>query len=239
MLVREIVARHLPEGGRLAVTADGSAAGDLWRVVGQEERTGEGPADLLLLDVGDGLGTADLVAAAEPAPVLVLLLTCPLDALPLGRLSDLGRSQGLAYADAVPVTGSRRYTAAVVAGRDAARNTAALRGYLAGTELDGDDPAVAARLRWEWGVGSLAARATEVTLQADLASVRSDLADREAELGDTRRQLEQAEKRLAALEQSTALRLGRDLVALRRSPFGGTRRLLSDVRNARRRRTAR
>lgn len=235
MLVREIVARHLPEGGRLAVTADGSAAGDLWRVVGQEERPGEGPADLLLLDVGDGLGTADLVAAAEPAPVLVLLLTCPLDALPLGRLSDLGRSQGLAYADAVPVTGSRRYTAAVVAGRD----PAALRGYLAGTELDGDDAAVAARLRWEWGVGSLAARATEVTLQADLASVRSDLADREAELGDTRRQLEQAEKRLAALEQSTALRLGRDLVALRRSPFGGTRRLLSDVRNARRRRTAR
>lgn len=235
MLVREIVARHLPEGGRLAVSADGSAAGDLWRVVGQEAPAGEGPADLLLLDVGDGLGTADLVASAEAAPVLVLLLTCPLDALPVGRLSDLGRSPGLAYADAVPVTGSRRYTAAVVAGRD----PAALRGYLAGAELDGDDPAVAARLRWEWGVGSLAARATEEALEGELGAVRSALADREAELGDARRRADDLEKRLAALEESTALQLGRDLVALRRSPLGGTRRLLSDVRNARRRRAAR
>jgi len=235
MLVREIVARHLPEGGRLAVSADGSAAGDLWRVVGQEEQAGEGPADVLLLDVGDALGATDLVAAAQPADVVVLLLTCPLDELPVGRLADVGRAQGLEYVDAVPVTGSRRYTAAVVAGRDGR----ALRGYLSGAELDTDPAAVASRVRWEWGVGSLAARATETVLHADLATLRSELADREAELGDARQRVQQVEKRLELLEQSTALQLGRDLVALRRNPLRGARQLVGDVRRARRRRTAR
>jgi hypothetical protein len=231
MLVREIVARHLPDGGGVAVLADADVAAELRRLSGHDGQAAGGAAGLLLVDAGDGLDAADRLGGAEQAPVVVLLLRCGPAELPVGRLADLGRLHGLEHVEAVPLSSSGRWQVAVVA----ARPGAPLRGYLTGAQVDGDEAAAASRARWEWGIGSLAARAAEAALEAELATARAALADREAELATVRAQAEQAQKRLALLEQSTALALGRDLVDLRRSPLQAARRLVGDVRDARRR----
>lgn len=231
MLVREIVARHLPEGGAVAVHAAEQELAELRRLAGQGDEPAVGETALLVVDAGDGLDLAERTAGAEQAPLVVLLLRCPVAALPVGRLAELGRTLGLEHVETVPLSSSGRWGTAVVA----ARNGAPVRGYLNGAVVDGDPAAAVSRMGWEWGVGSLVARAAEVALQAELAAARQELADREQELTAARSRAEQAEKRLALVEDSTALRLGRDLVQLRRSPLRGARRLVGDVRDARRR----
>lgn len=243
MLLREVVARHLPTDGSVAVVAEHVVLDDL-RLVAQQVSVGEpaeGAADLLLLDVGDGRHAADLLAKAPAADLVVLLLQAPLAELPLGPLAALGGSAGLHYVDAVPVT-TGRYSCAVVA----APLERPVRAFLTGTDPDGDRAAAAARRTWEWGLGGLVTAAREKLWEQERAALEAEVQAAEHARADALRQVDAAhaetlaaEQRLARLESSPALQLGRDLVSLRRHPVRGSRALLRDALQTRRQRRQR
>lgn len=232
MLIREVVARHLPDGGTVRVLADPVVAEDLWLVAQQVtvgSDPGVGAAELVLVDAGDGGDLGSNMPGPELGSLAVLLLTAPLLALPVGRLAALGRAADLHFVEAVPLR-SGRYTCAIVAAREARP----LRAHLTGAEPDGSAEDAGARRDWEWGLAGLLTPASELAWEQERASLCGQLESLEAECDQARAESAQAKAELSALQRSVALQLGRDLVSLRRHPLRGMRALVRDGLAARR-----
>lgn len=225
MLIRELVARHLPDQGSVAVRADRNAVGDLARVTQARDST---DPDLVLIDVGDGTAAGDTLDEAPEAPLVLMLLTCPAESVPVGRVLEAARARDLHYLDAVPLTGSGGYRVGVVAGTAAGPPY----GYLVGERPEGDP---AARLAWEWGLGSLALRAADVRAQEEVTSLRTDLEAARQEVDTLRTQVTEQTSAAQRALGSPAYLLGTDLVMLRRRPVRGTGKLLADAVRLRRR----
>lgn len=248
MLERELVSRHLPAGARIAVAADPDSIRDL-------RRAGEwSPATEWAEPEEPGLVVIDLVDPAEAlatwvprwpgTELFLLLLPCAAQDVPLGRVVSAAREHGLHFVEAAPVSGGSPRVAVV-----ATRRPGATRSYLTGEELALDDAATA-RLVWEWGLGSLTARARDAALSEALDRSTARVAALEQQLAadGERHRLEQAslrgrladsERRRTQVEQSASFRLGSDLVGVRRRPLRGTGVLVSDAFRLWRRRTAR
>jgi hypothetical protein len=245
MLLRELVRRHVQPEDHLALAGDPEMFPDLERVCRWTEAsawTDEKAPDAVLVDLGDDPGAAlEATAGRWPqARTWVLVHAALAGDLPLAPVIAAARRHGLHLVEAVALPG--RHKVGVVA----SSQPAPVVGYLNGHPVDQPDEDAAARMGWEWALGTLAARAKEAvdeTTIARLTAERDRLATRlqqaqerleqqqaavKEELAGLRRKVEAARVRDERVRSSASFVLGQHLVTMRKHPVKGLRGLMRD-----------
>ena len=253
MMVREIAARYLGEGGTIRVDADPEVLAALGRAgpvadLGDGVGTSQGDVVLIAVDpLADNL-TDRLLGVSTQGVTVLLHLPVAVGDLPVGRLAQAAGMARLAFVDIAPIEPGWSLRTVIVC-RPSPRPVP-VRPFL-GDDSAGDDHEVdldsqGLRIGWEWGLGSARARAVEELgrtavrrvgqLERELVEVRGKL---EKELVEARRDLKTAHEvvqraesraiaeaqRRAALQQSPSFLVGRAVLTVRRHPIRGLRQL--------------
>ncbi len=209
MLVRELAARYLGEGGTIRVDADSKIVSDIGRA-GKVADLLDGaepvPGDVALISVdpsADNLAERLALVTREGVTVLLLL---PVEAgdLPVGRLAQAARMASLAFVEMVPIEPGWSLLTVVVCqpssgpvpvrpflGHDSATRDEIDRDEIDRDEIDRDEidgggidlDAQSLRIGWEWGLGDARARAQDGRERA----TQTRISELEAELVKVRR----------------------------------------------------
>ncbi len=229
MLVRELAARYLVEGGTIRVDADSKFVSDIGRA-GEFADLLDGakpvPGDVALISVdpsADNLAERLALVTREGVTVLLLL---PVEAgdLPVGRLAQAARMASLAFVEMVPIEQGWSLRTVVVCqpssgpvpvrpflGHDSATRDEIDRDEIDGGGIDGggiDLDAQNLRIGWEWGLGDARARAQdgrERAAQTQISELEAVLVkvrrDHDKELAEVRQDLDAAGKDLEAAQE--------------------------------------
>lgn len=254
MLVRELAARYVAEGGTILLDADPEVVKDLHRAgpvapLEQDAQPSSGDVVVLSVDPGAEGGTDDLSArlarVSEPGAAVLLLLPTPVADLPVGRLAQAAVHAGLAFVEVAPIEPGWAVRAVVVC--RPSRTAVAVRPYLADGEPEAADlEQQSVRLAWEWGLGDARGRALELRAAQEIQDLRRQVADLEGQLAQRTTELAGAQaateraqqsaaneaKRRASLQQSPSYLVGRAVLTTRRHPLAGARQLAGAVRRS-------
>ncbi|MBC7559233.1 MAG: hypothetical protein H7270_07725 [Dermatophilaceae bacterium] len=205
MMVREIAARYLGEGGTIRVDADPEVLAALGRAgpvadLGDGVGTSQGDVVLIAVDpLADNL-TDRLLGVSTQGVTVLLHLPVAVGDLPVGRLAQAAGMARLAFVEIAPIEPGWSLRTVIVC-RPSPRPVP-VRPFL-GDDSAGDDHEVdldsqGLRIGWEWGLGSARARAVEELgrtavrrvgqLERELVEVRGEL---EKELVEARVELQQ------------------------------------------------
>jgi hypothetical protein len=260
MLVRELAARYLGEGGTVRVDADPKIVSDLGRagpVADLQDGADPVPGDVALISVDPfAYNLAERLALVTRQGVTVLLLL-PVEAgdLPVGRLAQAARTARMAFVEMAPIESDWSLRTVVVCQpssgpvpvRPFLSDDSAAQDEINRGEIDLD--AQSLRIGWEWGLGDARSRALEELeraaqtriseLEAELAAVRQDLEAAGKDLESAQGVAERSERRAtaeaqrrSALQQSPSFLVGRAVVTSRRHPLRGGRQLLGALRRS-------
>jgi hypothetical protein len=197
--------------------------------------------DVVLALVPDPLAVGALLAEIPDGVSAALVLTVPIDEIPVGAVLDAVLSAGAQVRDFVPVQ-SRHATCVLIAvrGEPLVAPAAYLRPDAAQTDLN--DGALK-RLIAEWVVDGAVTRA-KVTAdvlriqnaEREVAELRAQLdaarADNKRAMEDLEQEIKRTRRQLEMVESSTALHAGRALVDMHRHPLRGSRMLTRALRTA-------
>lgn len=262
MLVRELAARYLGNGGTIRVDADPKIVADIGRAGPVQEFQG-GPdpvaGDVVLISVdplADNLADRLAIVTEQGVTVLLLLPVAAGD-LPVGRLAQAAGVASLAFVEIAPIEPGWSLRTVVVC--QPSSRPVPVRPFLgddSGAEDEIDLDGQGLRIGWEWGLGDARVRALDqlhsaaltriAGLDEELAEVRRDHAKdlatagrdldaaRAAAAGSEARAVAEASRR-SNLQQSQSFLVGRAVVTMRRHPLRGSRQLLGAVRRSFRR----
>lgn len=224
MLVRELTARYLGDGGTIRVDAEPRVLADIGRsgpVVDLQDADAK-PGDVVLISVDPSADDLPdrLRRVTEQGVTVLLLLPVPAGEVPVGRLAQAACSARLAFVEIAPIEPGQ-FLCTVVVCSPSSRPVPVQR-FLSDAsavqdEIDLDGQGL--RIGWEWGLGDARARALEererlalrrvgeleqelVEVRRDhekeLVEVRADLATAGQELEAARKVAQRSERRAVA-----------------------------------------